>query len=48
MAHAEVSPVPVRALFAADPAFSHGRLFPEPPSRTRTASRRSIRSSMPG
>jgi len=36
MAHAEVSPVPVRALYAADPARSHGRLFPEPPSRTRT------------
>jgi dGTPase len=36
MAHAEVSPVSARALFAADPAFSRGRLFPEPPSRTRT------------
>jgi dGTPase len=36
MAHAEVSPVPARALFAADPAASHGRRFPEPPSRTRT------------
>jgi dGTPase len=36
MAHAEVSPGPARALFAADPACSHGRLFPEAPSRTRT------------
>jgi dGTPase len=36
MAHAEVSSTPVRAPFAADPAASSGRLYPEPPSRTRT------------
>ena len=36
MAHAEVSSPPVRALYAADPAASLGRLYPEPPSRTRT------------
>jgi dGTPase len=36
MAHAEGLPTPARALFAADPACSRGRLFPEPPSRTRT------------
>ena len=36
MASVEVSSTPARAPFAADPAQSHGRLFPEPPSRTRT------------
>jgi dGTPase len=36
MAHAEVSPTPARAPFAADPSASLGRLYPEPPSRTRT------------
>ncbi len=37
MAHAEVSLTPARAVFAADPSRSRGRLYPEPPSRTRTA-----------
>ncbi|HEX4199579.1 MAG TPA: deoxyguanosinetriphosphate triphosphohydrolase [Caulobacteraceae bacterium] len=36
MAPAEVSSAPARAPFAADPAVSRGRLYPEPPSRTRT------------
>ncbi|HZC16845.1 MAG TPA: deoxyguanosinetriphosphate triphosphohydrolase [Caulobacteraceae bacterium] len=36
MAPAEVSSAPARAPFAADPAASRGRLYPEPPSRTRT------------
>jgi dGTPase len=36
MAPAEVSSTAARAPFAADPAQSLGRLFPEPPSRTRT------------
>jgi dGTPase len=36
MAPAEVSSAPARAPFAADPAASLGRLYSEPPSRTRT------------
>jgi dGTPase len=36
MAPAETSSAPARAPYAADPAASRGRLYPEPPSRTRT------------
>jgi dGTPase len=36
MAPAKASPTPFRASFAADPAASEGRRYPEPASRTRT------------
>jgi dGTPase len=36
MASASTSSTPIRARFAADPAQSNGRLYAEPPSRTRT------------